>query len=80
MSNENKPQIEMEIIQSFGTFSDEDAAWTKEVNQISWNNKPAKIDIRAWAPGYIKAGKGLALTVEEAKRLRDILNKIPELE
>lgn len=80
MSKENnKPQIEMEIIQSYGAISDEDASWSKEVNLISWNNKPAKIDIRAWSPGYVKAGKGLALTTDEAKKLKQILNEIPEL-
>jgi len=32
--------------------------------------------LRDWAPGHEKMGKGVTLSVEELKSLRDMLNKI----
>lgn len=46
----------------------------KELNIISWNEREAKYDLRDWAPEHIKMGKGITLTKEELKALRDILN------
>jgi hypothetical protein len=46
-----------------------DIGGQKEVNRVSWNGKPAKIDIRTWIDGGAKPGKGIALTDEEAGRL-----------
>jgi hypothetical protein len=35
-----------------------------------------KYDIREWAPNDEKMGKGVTLSKEELKNLRDILNKM----
>lgn len=49
-------------------------AWTKEVNLISWNGNPAKIDIRDWDEDHERCSKGITLTEEEAKEVVAILN------
>jgi hypothetical protein len=69
-------EIECEIIESFGAFSAGAKNWNKEVNLVSWNGRPAKLDIRAWQSNHEKCGKGIALTREEAGELVKLLNKI----
>lgn len=50
--------------------------WTKELNLISWNNRPAKYDIREWSPDHTKMSKGITLSGEELVALKDALNEI----
>jgi len=69
-------EIECEIIESYGIFSTGTKNWNKEVNLVSWNGRPAKLDIRAWQSNHEKCGKGIALTREEAEELVKLLNKI----
>ncbi len=49
--------------------------WSVELNLVSWNGRPAKLDIRSWDPAHERMGKGIALTREEAERLRDALTQ-----
>jgi len=67
-------EIKYEIVENVGTLSESPKGWTKELNLISWNNREAKYDLRDWAPEHEKMGKGVTLTKEELKELRDILN------
>lgn len=67
-------EIKFEIKETLGTISESQKGWTKELNLISWNEREAKFDLRDWAPGHEKMGKGITMTVEELKNLRDILN------
>lgn len=48
--------------------------WSKELNLVSWNDAAPKYDIREWSPDHAKMGKGVTLTAEELKKLRDLLN------
>jgi hypothetical protein len=66
--------IKFEIKKELGTIAESAKGWTKEINLISWNGKEAKYDLRDWAPEHEKMGKGITLTEEELKNLRDILN------
>ncbi|HAG43047.1 MAG TPA: hypothetical protein DCL31_06300 [Clostridium sp.] len=68
--------IKYEIKENLGTISESSKGWVKELNLISWNEKEAKYDIRDWDLEHKKMGKGVTLTVEELKKLRDILNEI----
>ena len=43
---------------------------------ISWHDREPKYDIRDWAPEHEKMGKGVTLSVEELKKLREILNEM----
>jgi len=69
-------EIECEIIESYGVFSAGAKNWNKEVNLVSWNGRPAKLDIRAWQSNHEKCGKGIALTRDETEELVKLLNKI----
>jgi hypothetical protein len=68
--------IKHEIIETLGIISTSPKGWTKEVNLIRWNDKPAKIDIRDWSPDHEKMGKGITMTDEEAQALKEILENI----
>lgn len=67
-------EIKYEITKELGMLSESSRGWNKEINLISWNDRDPKYDIRDWSPGHEKMGKGLTLTAEELKKLRDILN------
>lgn len=68
--------IKFEIEKELGSISESSKGWSKELNLISWNGKEAKYDLRDWAPGHEKMGKGITLSLEEVKKLRDILNNM----
>lgn len=68
--------IKFEIKETVGILSESAKGWTKELNLISWNDKDSKYDIREWSPKHDKMGKGVTLTVEELKALKQLLDKI----
>lgn len=67
-------ELKYEIKENIGVVSESSKAWTKELNLISWNGRTPKYDLRDWAPDHEKMGKGVTLTKDELKELRDILN------
>lgn len=69
-------EIKFEIKESVGALSESQKGWTKELNLISWNEQAPKYDLRDWAPDHGKTGKGITLTTEELKKLRDLLNEM----
>ncbi|MFZ7944188.1 MULTISPECIES: YdbC family protein [Bacillaceae] len=66
--------IKFEIKETVGSLSQSPKGWSKELNLISWNGKEPKFDLRDWAPDHEKMGKGVTLSIEELKALRDLLN------
>jgi len=69
-------EIECKIIEFYGIFSEGIKSWNKEINLVSWNGRPAKLDIRSWQRNHEKCGKGITLTRAEAAELAKLLNKI----
>lgn len=69
-------EIKFEIKETLGVLSESTKGWSKELNLVSWNDKEAKYDLREWDPAHEKMGKGVTLSVEEIKKLRDILNEL----
>ena len=68
--------IKYEIKETVGTLSENNKGWSKELNLISWNDREPKYDIRDWALEHEKMGKGVTLSADELKNLRDILNRM----
>ncbi len=62
-------------VQELGTLGENSLGWVKEVNIISWNGGPEKLDIRNWRPQDNLCGKGISLTNEEAAKLFTILKE-----
>ncbi|NLZ56374.1 MAG: hypothetical protein GX907_04180 [Clostridiaceae bacterium] len=71
-----KREITFNVIKSFGILSTSASGWSKELNLISWNEGRPKLEIRDWAPGRTKAGKGVGLTPEEVAVLKELLSEI----
>lgn len=65
-----------EIMEELGVLSESSSGWTKELNLISWNGRPPKFDIRDWSPDHEKMGKGITLSNEDIKSLREILKDV----
>ena len=62
----------VELIAKIGKIGN----WNLELNRVSWNGKPAKIDIRSWTEDHVKCSKGITLTEEEARALKYALEEI----
>ncbi|MGL6104643.1 YdbC family protein [Romboutsia sp.] len=69
-------EIKYDIVEEFGAVSETGSGWTKELNLISWNGRDAKYDLRDWSPEHAKMGKGLTLSKEELKGLKELLNSM----
>ena len=68
-------KITCKTLMDYGTISSNSKqGWAKCLKLVSWNDKPAKFDLREW--NGEKASKGLTFTREEIRNLRDILNTI----
>lgn len=70
---EFKYSIEKEI----GVIAE--GSWNKEINFVSFNGAAPKYDIRTWSPDHAKMGKGITLTLDELKELKNILDSLEEL-
>lgn len=67
--------IKYEISEKILVLS-ESGDWTKELNKVSWNGRPAKYDLRDWNHEEGKMRKGITMTDDEFDTLVDyILSK-----
>ena len=66
---EGQDAITFRIIEHLGVLRASAAGWTRELNYISWNNRPPKYDIREWTPGHKKSSRGLTFTDYEMGRI-----------
>ena len=66
--------IKYDIVKEVGIISENNTGWTKELNLMSWNDRAPKFDLRDWSPGHEKMGKGITLSTEELKSLKELLN------
>lgn len=64
-----------EIMEHLGVLSEGSKGWQKEINVVSWNDRPAKVDIRDWSEDHTRCGKGITLTRDEAEALMLALQK-----
>lgn len=69
-------EFKYEIVQKIGVLSTSSKGWEKQLNLISWNDRPPKYDLREWAPDGATMGKGITLSKEELLALRDLLSKL----
>ena len=62
-----------EVTERIAVLSTNARGWERQLNMVSWNGNP-KYDIRDWSPDGSRMAKGISLTEEELKTLKDILN------
>ena len=75
---ENK-EFRFSIMRHLGVLAEGTKGWKKEVNMVSWNDRPAKLDIREWDENHVKMSKGVTLNAEEATLLRDLIDNTEPL-
>lgn len=63
-----------EVTERIAVLSTNARGWERQLNMVSWNGNPPKYDIRDWSPDRSRMAKGISLTEEELKTLKDILN------
>lgn len=66
--------FKFEIINELGVISEGTRGWRREMNRVSWNGGEPKYDIRDWAPEHEKMGKGITLTEQELKKLKELID------
>lgn len=69
-------ELKFEIKQNIGILSESAKGWSKELNLVSWNDKEPKYDLREWDPVHEKMGKGMTLTADELRNLKELLNRL----
>ncbi len=69
-------EIKYEIKQELGVLSENAKGWRKELNLVSWNDAEPKYDLRDWAPGHEKMGKGVTMTKDELMNLKRLLGDL----
>ena len=67
-------QINFKLERRIGALSESSSGYTKELNVVVWDEKYVKYDIRTWEPAG-KPGRGVTLTLEEAKELHRLLGQ-----
>lgn len=67
--------FQFEITEHLQVLSKANNGWTKELNLVSFNGRPAKYDIRSWDPDHEKMSKGITLDNEEARLLMKALGQ-----
>ena len=68
-------EITCKVTKSIEVLGENDRGYIKELNLVSWNNAPAKLDIREWHLEHERCGKGITLSENEGRKLMDALNK-----
>ena len=66
-------QIRYELLERIGVLSRKENGWTREVNIVSWNDNPGKVDIREWDPDHKRMTRGVTLFEDEAEKLTKVL-------
>lgn len=66
-------EITFNIKQHLGVLETSQTGWTKEVNLVEWNGKPAKLDIREWDPDHEHMSRVVTLRRNETLTLLEIL-------
>jgi len=74
--SEAKDDFKFEITKEIGVIGEGTRGWRKEMNIVSWNGRPPKLDIRDWSETHEKMGKGITLTGAEARAMFELLKKL----
>ena len=68
-------EINCNITREIAVLSSSQSGWQLELNEVAWNGKKARLELRRWAPNREKCNRGVTLTAEEAKKLLSALQK-----
>ena len=72
MAKNTNNDFSFTIEKHLGVISTSQNGWTKELNLIRWNDRPAKYDIRDWDENHEKMSRGITLTEDELKTIIEL--------
>lgn len=67
-------RFDFEVTEHIAVLSESAAGYSTELNRVSYNGYPAKLDLRKWHDG--QPLKGVSLSDDEARRLYDALAEV----
>lgn len=70
--------IVFEIKEHIGVIENFPTGWTKEINMVSWNGAPAKVDIRDWDKDHERMSRGVTLTEENMGKIMEMMKNRAE--
>lgn len=72
--------MNFEIVKNYGELSKTKSGWAVEFTLVKWlpeKGEPfLRYDIRHWDPEHTQPGKGITLSEEEVKRLKECLAEV----
>jgi|GEM_PF-100606 len=74
--------MRFDIVKPLCVLSTAPSGWTREMNVVSWNGGPEKLDIREWDRNHERMSKGLTFNQDESDKFIEMIrfldiNKIP---
>lgn len=78
--SEDRGPVQFEIIRHLGVLAVTRSGWKRELNIVSWNGRPPRLDIRDWHPEHNKMGRGIGLDGPEVENLLALLEGFNPLE
>lgn len=78
-NNKTNSEITFDINEHIGVIGVSSTGWKKELNVISWNGNPPKIDIREWDDTHAHMSRGITMTEAELRSLKELLNNLEEI-
>lgn len=69
-----RDHVTFERQKHIGVLSTSPTGWTKELNIVSWNNRPARLDIREWCPDHQRMSRGIGIRGSEIPQLKRLLS------
>jgi len=77
---ENENNVSWEIKEQLAVLKENSTGWKKELNIVSWNGGSPKFDIREWSEDHLRMSRGVTFSMEEGKKVCDIMNRYLEKE
>ena len=76
---EENREFRFSIVRHIGVLAEGNKGWKKEVNLVSWNDRPPKLDLREWDENHVKMTRGVTLNAEESVILRELIADVDGL-
>ncbi len=75
-TKEKDREVTFEICEHFGVISTSANGWQRELNIVSWNGGSQKYDLRDWDKSHKSMSRGITMTKEELKSLKELISKL----
>jgi len=76
---EENREFKFSIVRHIGVLAEGTKGWKKEVNLVSWNDRPPKLDLREWDEHHVKMSRGITLSPEESGILKELIADVEGL-